>query len=118
MHRKVPDELNALNLSPRLLDVLARLMVGHSNKSIASDLDLSRETVKEYVAVLLAKFDVGSRAQIPELVRPYHDALLAWRVDPTVPKLGEHVRMDPQPKASVSSAASQTTGDRLAFAAS
>ena len=41
-------QLAKLTLTPRLLDVLALLLQGKSNKAIARDLSLSIETVKEY----------------------------------------------------------------------
>jgi DNA-binding CsgD family transcriptional regulator len=65
-------------LSPRLIDVLALLLQGQSNKHIARDLSLSTETVKEYVATILHRLRVTSRAQVPMTVRSLHEPLLAW----------------------------------------
>lgn len=45
-------QLTKLPLTPRLLDVLALLLQGKSNKIIARELSLSTETVKEYVATI------------------------------------------------------------------
>jgi DNA-binding NarL/FixJ family response regulator len=84
MTRHVPPPLIPLGLSPRLIDVLALLMIGQSNRSIADELGLSAETVKEYVATVLSKLQVSSRAQIPEVIRPYHQELTAWRVEQAV----------------------------------
>jgi len=67
-----------LNVSPRLVDVLALLLQGWSNKLIARELALSVETVKQYVTILLGKLGVASRAQVPMAVNRHHDALLAW----------------------------------------
>jgi ATP/maltotriose-dependent transcriptional regulator MalT len=67
-----------LNVSPRLVDVLALLLQGWSNKLIARELALSVETVKQYVTILLGKLGVTSRAQVPMAVNRHHDALLAW----------------------------------------
>ena len=67
-----------LMLSPRLIDVLALLLQGRSNKLIARDLSLSTETVKEYVATILHRLGLTSRAQVPMSVRAHHEPLLAW----------------------------------------
>ena len=67
-----------LMLSPRLIDVLALLLQGRSNKLIARDLSLSTETVKEYVATILHRLGLTSRAQIPMSIRTLHEPLLAW----------------------------------------
>lgn len=73
-------QLEPLMLSPRLIDVLALLLQGQPNKSIARELDLGLETVKEYVATILRRLSVTSRAQVPMSVRSYHETLLAWDV--------------------------------------
>jgi len=65
-------------LSPRLIDVLALLLQGRSNKLIARELSLSTETVKEYVATILHRLGLTSRAQVPMSVRTLHEPLLAW----------------------------------------
>ena len=71
-------QLAPLMLSPRLIDVLALLLQGRSNKLIARDLSLSTETVKEYVATILHRLGLTSRAQVPMSVRTLHEPLLAW----------------------------------------
>ena len=71
-------QLAKLMLTPRLIDVLALLLQGKSNKAIARDLSLSAETVKEYVATILHRLGVSSRAQVPMSVRALHEPLLAW----------------------------------------
>jgi len=71
-------QLAPLMLSPRLIDVLALLLQGRSNKLIARDLSLSTETVKEYVATILHRLGLTSRAQVPMSVRALHEPLLAW----------------------------------------
>ena len=75
---KAEELPRALNISPRLIDVLALLLLGWSNKLIARELALSVETVKQYVTMLLAKLGVASRAQVPMAVNRHHEALLAW----------------------------------------
>ena len=71
-------ELASLKLTPRLIDVLALLVQGESNKHIARELDLSLETVKEYVAAILRRLNVNSRTQVPLSVRSSYEALLTW----------------------------------------
>ena len=71
-------QFTPLMLSPRLIDVLALLLQGQSNKLIARDLSLSTETVKEYVATILHRLGLTSRAQVPMSVRTLHEPLLAW----------------------------------------
>ena len=67
-----------LTLTPRQIDVVALLLQGKSNKAIARDLALSTETVKEHVASILHRLGVSSRAQVPMIVHPYFESLLAW----------------------------------------
>ena len=73
-------QLAELMLTPRLIDVLALLLQGKSNKAIARDLFLSTEAVREYVATILHRLGVSSRAQVPMSVRALHDPLLAWDI--------------------------------------
>jgi LuxR family maltose regulon positive regulatory protein len=56
-------------LSPRELDVLARIAAGESNKLIARGLDLSPHTVKRHVANILEKLDISSRSQAADWYR-------------------------------------------------
>jgi DNA-binding NarL/FixJ family response regulator len=52
-----------LNLTPRQGDVLSLLLKGQANKTIARELGLSVETVKDHVASLLRSLGVNSRTQ-------------------------------------------------------
>ena len=70
--------LAKLTLTPRLIDVLALLLQGKSNKVIARELSLSTETVKEYVGIILHRLGVSSRAQVPMVVYPHVESLLEW----------------------------------------
>ena len=82
-------QLSQLPLTPRLIDVLALLVQGKSNKLIARELSLSTETFKEYVATILHRLAVSSRAQTPMIVYPYFESLLDWdnvRRQHTVPR--------------------------------
>ena len=74
----VHPQLEALRLTPRAIDVLALLVHGHSNKVIARLLGISPLTVAEYVSMLLRKFEVSSRSQIPSRVHALHELLLEW----------------------------------------
>ena len=71
-------QLADLRLTPRLIDVVALLLQGKSNKAIARDLSLSTETIKEHVGSILHRLGVSSRAQVPMTVHPYFESLLAW----------------------------------------
>ena len=51
------------HLTPRELDVLARLARGKTNREIAADLGLGVETVKTHVSHMLAKLGVTDRTQ-------------------------------------------------------
>jgi NarL family two-component system response regulator LiaR len=50
-------------LTPRELDVLARIARGQSNRQIASGLRVSEETVKTHVSNLLSKLHVADRTE-------------------------------------------------------
>ncbi|MCL4762260.1 MAG: helix-turn-helix transcriptional regulator [Burkholderiales bacterium] len=61
----------AVALSPREVEVLARIAAGDGNKQIARSLDLSLHTVKRHVANILAKLDVASRGQAAHWYRTH-----------------------------------------------
>ena len=63
------EECSAINepkpmLSNRLLEVLALLAQGISNKEIADQLFISEHTVRNHIATLMSHFDVHNRTQI------------------------------------------------------
>ncbi|MES1965330.1 response regulator transcription factor [Psychrobacter sp. AH5] len=51
-------------LSTRLLEVLALMAEGHSNKYIADKLSLSENTIRNHVAALMDHFEVHNRTKI------------------------------------------------------
>jgi len=51
-------------LSTRLLEVLALIAEGHSNKYIADKLSLSENTVRNHIATLMDHFEVHNRTKI------------------------------------------------------
>jgi DNA-binding CsgD family transcriptional regulator len=54
---------NPALLTPRELEILARLALGQSNREIATGLFLSSRTVDHHVAAILGKLDVPTRAE-------------------------------------------------------
>ena len=57
------ESKNADELSPRELEVLRLLVAGASNKSIASQIHLSENTVKSHISHIFSKLNVQSRAE-------------------------------------------------------
>lgn len=53
----------AESLTPREVDVLRLLALGHSNRDIADALAIGEETIKTHVSRVLAKLHVDNRAQ-------------------------------------------------------
>jgi LuxR family maltose regulon positive regulatory protein len=60
-------------LTPREIEVLARIAAGDSNKLIARAFDLSLHTVKRHVAHILDKLDLESRGQAAAWYRSHFD---------------------------------------------
>ncbi|MDK4688733.1 response regulator [Kingella negevensis] len=59
-----PNTGSALDtLTPRELEILGHLAVGHSNKIIARQLDLAESTIKVHVQNILRKLELSSRVQ-------------------------------------------------------
>lgn len=65
LQTQAPDPLD---LSPRQLHVLGLLMAGHSNKSIARQLDLALSTVKTHLEAVFLRLGVNSRTQAVVMV--------------------------------------------------
>jgi PAS domain S-box-containing protein len=60
------DARDQLALTPRESEVLALVQRGLENKAIAFELGVARQSVKEYVSVLLRKFGVTNRTALAE----------------------------------------------------
>jgi DNA-binding NarL/FixJ family response regulator len=55
---------NGVALTTRELEVLELLVGGHTNSEIAKTLGIREQTVKDYVSVLLRKFQVQRRVAL------------------------------------------------------
>lgn len=64
-----PPTADASGLTPRQIDVLKRLMHGHSNKLIARELGLTEGTVKIHIAAILRA--LGARNRTEAVVRAH-----------------------------------------------
>lgn len=70
LERFTPENINLLkiirqyHLSKREQEILHLLMKGYSNKEIAHELNLSLNTIKTYMRLLMNKFNVGNRSSI------------------------------------------------------
>ena len=62
--RDASAAMDAVRLTPRELEVIARIAEGRSNKEIASDLDVATDTVKSHVRNVMDKLALRSRLQI------------------------------------------------------
>jgi len=66
----VPEDLRALGVTARELDVLRLLAEGHTNKDVAAALYLSPRTVEKHVERLLLKTGAPNRTALAALARP------------------------------------------------
>ncbi len=56
--------VNELSLPPRQVEVIKRLFVGHSDKQIATELQISVPTVRTHLSRLFSRFDVQDRTKL------------------------------------------------------
>ena len=75
---RLDPKLEALGLTPRMIDVLALLLLGCSNKSIATHLGISPNTVTGYVSAILRGLGVSLRSQVPLRMQSLRQSLLDW----------------------------------------
>ena len=62
--KKQPEKDISLDLSPRELDILLLVANGLNNKEIADKLFLSEGTVRNYISIILDKFELRDRTQL------------------------------------------------------
>lgn len=55
-------------LTPREQQILERLLVGHTTRSIAESYGIGRQTVKNYATVIYEKLGVSGRAELSQAV--------------------------------------------------
>jgi DNA-binding NarL/FixJ family response regulator len=58
------DEITTAHLPPRVRQVMALALCGHSRKLIAEKLELSEHTVVDYLKQIYKQFGVNSRVQL------------------------------------------------------
>jgi two-component system NarL family response regulator len=61
--QRLAERVGTEELTPREFDVLEQIVHGHSNKEIATALDISEATVKTHINSLLGKLGVTDRTQ-------------------------------------------------------
>lgn len=69
------NDIKALGITPRQLEVLALLVEGHTNKEIAARFSLSEGTVKIHVSSVLEKLGVHRRREVKQAVAALNIAL-------------------------------------------
>jgi DNA-binding NarL/FixJ family response regulator len=69
---KTTSNIDSFDLTPRQKDVLMALLKGYCNKTIARELHISVETVKDHVAAVLRALGVSSRTQAVLKVSQIH----------------------------------------------
>jgi len=63
------------DLSPRQLDILARLTAGERVATIANGMHISQSTVRNHLSALFRKFAVHSQAELLDLLRSKHSEM-------------------------------------------
>jgi DNA-binding NarL/FixJ family response regulator len=71
---RIDPSRTAERMTPRELEVLARMAAGLSNRAIAADLGIGYTTVRGHVQALLEKLDARSR--IAAVARAYRSGLV------------------------------------------
>jgi DNA-binding NarL/FixJ family response regulator len=79
---RIADRMKQQALTPREADILRYMMLGMSNKAIASKLTLAVGTVKTHVKSVLGKLDASSRTQAVSIAQ--RRGILRDEVEPAV----------------------------------
>jgi DNA-binding CsgD family transcriptional regulator len=69
-HDSLRSRLAARGLTRRQQEIASRVLWGMSNKRIASELDLTEQTVKDHVNAIFRKFGIHHRAELAARVLP------------------------------------------------
>jgi DNA-binding CsgD family transcriptional regulator len=70
MHATLRSRLAIMGLTPRQQDIASRVVFGASNKRIASELDLTEQTVKDHINAIFRKLGIHHRAELAARVLP------------------------------------------------
>ena len=70
MHHSLSSRLASMGLTPRQREIASRVLWGVSNKRIASDLDLTEQTVKDHINAVFRKLGIHHRAELAARVLP------------------------------------------------
>jgi len=69
-HDTLRSRFAAMGLTPRQQEIASRVLWGASNKRIASELDLTEQTVKDHLNAVFRKLGIHHRAELAARVRP------------------------------------------------
>ena len=70
MHDSLRLRLALMGLTPRQQEIASRVVFGVSNKRIASELDLTEQTVKDHIHAIFRKLGIHHRAELAARVLP------------------------------------------------
>src|SRR5216684_1647416 len=70
MHDSLCARLALMGLTPRQQEIALRVVSGVSNKRIASELDLTEQTVKDHIHAIFRKLGIHHRAELAARVLP------------------------------------------------
>ena len=69
-HDSLRSRLAVMGLTPRQQEIASRVLSGVSNKRIASELELTEQTVKDHVYAIFRKLGIHHRAELAARVQP------------------------------------------------
>lgn len=70
-HNSLRSRLAVMGLTPRQQEIASRVLSGVSNKQIASELELTEQTVKDHVYAMFRKLGIHHRAELAARVQPF-----------------------------------------------